>query len=68
MLRDEGEAYAQRLSDEGVNVELELYPGQMHGFLNMFNILPTSAQLISRIAEQTLQHAQQPAAMIEEAK
>ena len=68
VLRDEGEAYAQRLSDEGVNVELELYPGQMHGFLNMFNILPTSAQLISRIAEQTLQHAQQPAAMIEEAK
>lgn len=57
VLRDEGVAYAQRLEAEGVPVEVELFSGQMHGFISMFNILPSSAQLISRIAEQTLQHA-----------
>lgn len=57
VLRDEGEAYAKRLAEEGVKVETELFPGQMHGFISMFNILPASAQLISRIAEQVLQRA-----------
>ncbi len=51
VLRDEGEAYAQRLAEEGVNVETELFEGQMHGFISMFNILPSSAQLIERISE-----------------
>ncbi|QGU05672.1 alpha/beta hydrolase [Corynebacterium comes] len=55
VLRDEGEAYAQRLSDEGVNVETELFEGQMHGFISMFNILPSSAAVIDRISEKVLQ-------------
>lgn len=57
VLRDEGEVYAERLAEHGVKVDTELFEGQMHGFISMFNILPASAQLISRIAEQVTQHA-----------
>ncbi len=34
MLRDEGRAYAKRLSDVGVDVEEVCYAGQPHGFVN----------------------------------
>jgi len=34
MLRDEGRAYADRLRDDGVDVEEVCYPGQPHGFVN----------------------------------
>lgn len=55
VLRDEGEAYARRLAEEGVNVETELFEGQMHGFISMFNILPSSARLIGRVSEKVRQ-------------
>jgi acetyl esterase len=34
MLRDEGRAYAARMSDDGVDVEEICYAGQPHGFVN----------------------------------
>lgn len=57
VLRDEGEAYAQRLAEEGVNVESVLFEGQMHGFISMFNILPSSAEVVELIGEKVRQQA-----------
>jgi acetyl esterase len=49
VLRDEGEAYAARLKESGVQVELTRYPGQMHGFFTLL-MLPGGAQAIEQIA------------------
>jgi len=42
VLLDEGEEYARRLIEAGVNVNFRRFPGQMHGFLMMRGILPGS--------------------------
>jgi acetyl esterase len=49
VLRDEGEAYAERLLAAGVPVEFTRYPGQMHGFFTLL-MLPTGANAIEQIA------------------
>ena len=50
ILRDEGEAYAARLEESGVEVEHHRWPGQMHAFFSMVNVLPASAEVMDHIA------------------
>lgn len=49
-LRDEGEAYAKRLMDSGVEVELKRYLGATHGFVQYFGWLPEYALVFSQVA------------------
>ncbi len=50
VLRDEGEAYAERLSAEGTSVHLHRYVGMMHGFYGMSAVLDTADELLDDIA------------------
>lgn len=45
-LHDEGVAYAHAMEKAGVRVSHRNFPGQMHGFFTMVNVLPGSAQAI----------------------
>ncbi|GAB2854417.1 alpha/beta hydrolase [Nocardioides pacificus] len=49
-LRDEGEAYARKLAEAGVTVELQRYPDQIHGFLNVVGAGHTSRAAVEQIA------------------
>jgi len=49
-LRDEGEAYAERLREEGVQVTQRRHPGLVHGFANMTAISPTAEAAMSELA------------------
>ena len=56
VLRDEGEAYAERLRAAGVPVEHRRFPGQMHGFFTLVNILPGADAGLAYISEQIDKH------------
>jgi acetyl esterase/lipase len=50
-LRDEGDAYADRLRNAGVDVTHRRFDGQMHGFYTMSLALPAGAEAIAQTAE-----------------
>jgi acetyl esterase len=49
-LRDEGEAWARRLADAGVDVTLKRFPGLMHGFFNIVGVGRTNRAAAAEIA------------------
>lgn len=49
-LRDEGEAYARRLEDAGVEVHVSRYSGCVHGFLSVLPEHPSSTRALAEIA------------------
>ena len=50
-LRDEGEAYADRLRAAGVDVTLRRFDGQIHAFYSMPLAIPASAEALAQTAE-----------------
>ena len=49
-LADEGHLYAQKLRDAGVPVDVRVWPGVIHDFINMGRFLPEAAELHAELA------------------
>ena len=50
-LRDEGEAYAKKLGDAGVRVELRCEEGLVHGFFSMGGVIEAARASVDRAAD-----------------
>jgi acetyl esterase len=48
VLRDEGEAYAERMAAAGVSVSMERHPGMTHGFVSLVGALPGADDAIAQ--------------------
>jgi acetyl esterase len=49
-LRDQGEAYAGRLAEAGVEVEVVRYPGMVHGFFTMLDTVDAARAAVTQSA------------------
>lgn len=49
-LRDEGEAYARKLADAGVQVEMRRFTDQIHGFFNMVGVGRSGRAAVAEVA------------------
>lgn len=49
-LRDEGDAYAQRLKEAGACVVWQRFPSLAHGFVNMTGVCPAAADALVEVA------------------
>ena len=49
-LRDEGEIYAARMREAGVQVVLQRHPGLIHGFANLTAICPSARTAMLEVA------------------
>ncbi len=49
-LRDEGEAYARKLTDAGVTVELQRFPDLIHGFFNIVGVGRRNREAVVEVA------------------
>ena len=61
VLRDEGEAYADRLQEAGVPTDRFRVPGQMHGFFTLL-MVPGHEEAIEQIATSLDAHLPAPTA------
>ena len=51
VLLSEGESYAKRLQDAGVQTTMRQYPGMIHGFVQLCGVFDVGRQAISDLAE-----------------
>ena len=49
-LRDEGQAYADRMREAGVDVAYTCCPGMIHGFILMGKVIPAANEAVQRCA------------------
>ena len=56
VLRDEGEAYADKLQDAGVEVVRKRFERQMHGFFTLHDVLPGASRALEYVGEQIDRH------------
>ena len=52
VLRDEGEAYARRMQEAGVKVQLMRCNGMVHGFLSSIGLIKRATQYFEQVAEE----------------
>jgi acetyl esterase len=63
VLRDEGEAYAERLRQAGVPVTLTRYPGMIHPFFSLSGAIREGAKALDQVADaiRGMPHSRNPA-------